>query len=78
MLKIFALILAWIVLSSCKPESEKVCGYFMYEKSNVIGQSYTVCLTEPAQRPDGLFQCVNHESKLVAVANVVKVEEGCW
>lgn len=75
MLKIFALIIAWIVLSSCKPESEQTCGYKMYSKTEFTP---IYCLTDPTQRPDKLFQCVNHESKLVAVANVVKIEEGCW
>lgn len=75
MLKILVLILAWIVLSSCKPESEQTCGYKMH---SITEFSPIRCLTDPAKRPDGLFQCVSHESKLVAVANVVKIEEGCW
>jgi len=76
MIKVLIIVLAWIALTSCaKPDSEKTCGYVV--QTMVIGD-LEKCLTEPAQRPDGLFQCVNHESKLIAFGNVAKIQEGCW
>ena len=76
MLRILILVLAWIAITSCaKPEYEKVCGY----EVNIKGFWGDVkCLTEPAKRPDGLFQCVNSESKLVAMSDVRMIQEGCW
>lgn len=78
MLKIFALILAWIALTSCKPESEQTCGYLMHRDKEFGYFTAQKCLTEPAKRPDGLFMCISHQSKIVALANVVKIEEWCW
>lgn len=73
MLKIFTLILAWIALTSCdKPDTEKVCGY------SVDPHVYVNCLTEPQKRVDGLFECVDSESKLVAFGNGIEINEACW
>lgn len=80
MLKIFALILAWIALTSCSI-TKGVCGYKIYSKSwSFIGYPTATmqCKSKPELNKNGAYECVDHDGKYCAVLDVLAVEEACW
>lgn len=80
MLKIFALILAWIALTSCS-DTKGVCGYKIYSKSfTFIGHPTMAmgCKSKPELNKNGAYECIDHDGKYGAVLDVSSIEEVCW
>lgn len=83
MLKIFALILAWIGLSSCYkneelPPKPPTCGYKIYMDSAFGVYPAALCTNKPNKNKDGAYECLTDEGKNLMFSDFKGIEEGCW